>query len=340
MKTFSVNMVNFKGQIKYLSKIPNTNKIYISDYKDSQKISQDCTEYLANIGRESDTIEKTLGIFHSKATNGVYYTDPLEKVSDELRSKVDYIIYDNKPKYPDLEKEIKESFLGSENNSYEKQFEAVRDYYQRLEAAADKEMKKTDANLPFDFYNDRIKFARLKQQEAQEALNLCMSGSDLITKKKNIQFEIKYKQALLYNEKRNLEETKALLKELPFQKRIRKEELDLMKSKVEFLKKAVAINQRLAQRYPRHIEESKKENEELTVKIKKLEQDIISKQTTVWGFASAILKCKKDIIKSPKLFAELEKEINLKKATLENIKKELMPKFNELKKFYIIHKLI
>ena len=56
-----------------------------------------------NSGRR---IEKTLGGFHNDITGKIYYTDPLEKVNDNLREMVDYVVYDDEPKFPDINNEV------------------------------------------------------------------------------------------------------------------------------------------------------------------------------------------------------------------------------------------
>ena len=52
---------------------------------------------------KNSSIDKTLGSYHSNQTGRAYYADPLEPITDAIRDRVDYIIYDNEPSYPKIE---------------------------------------------------------------------------------------------------------------------------------------------------------------------------------------------------------------------------------------------
>ena len=85
-------------------------------------------------------IEKTLGGFHNNITGKIYYTDPLEKVNDNLREMVDYVVYDEEPKFPDINHEVSKLYFGTDGDKWgmERRFKASKDYFYRLEMADSK----------------------------------------------------------------------------------------------------------------------------------------------------------------------------------------------------------
>ena len=85
-------------------------------------------------------MEKTLGSFHSNITGDVYYADPLEKVSDEIRERVDYVVYDNEPPFPDIEREVSKNYFEPMpfGSGVEGKFDDFREYFYRLEMADSK----------------------------------------------------------------------------------------------------------------------------------------------------------------------------------------------------------
>ncbi len=77
--------------------------------------------------------ETTLGAYHADQKNRVYFADPMEPISDNIKENADKIIYDNEPSYPDVNKEVSRNYFGAERKNYKNDFEEVRQYYYRRE---------------------------------------------------------------------------------------------------------------------------------------------------------------------------------------------------------------
>ena len=74
---------NFKGQFAY-----NYNESTLKNNKLWQKNS---------------SVEQTLGAYHVNKTSQAYFADPMEPISDAIKEKVDYVVYDNEPAYPEID---------------------------------------------------------------------------------------------------------------------------------------------------------------------------------------------------------------------------------------------
>ena len=80
----------------------------------------------------NSSIEKTLGSHHSYRKDKVYFAAPMEFISDDIKERVDFVVYDNEPSYPTID-EVKRNYLGTNRTDYRKHFENVREYYYRRE---------------------------------------------------------------------------------------------------------------------------------------------------------------------------------------------------------------
>ncbi len=100
----------------------------------------------------NSSIENTLPYRKGYVTDRVYFADPEETITDQTKKDHDYIVYDNRPKYPRLE-EVKKNYFGfdyipkeykSTDNAtdYGQYFKTIAEYYYRLEAADRKELEK------------------------------------------------------------------------------------------------------------------------------------------------------------------------------------------------------
>lgn len=115
----------------------------ISPIKSATSFSGRTTDYNINRGKEdlkrnsywqkNSSIEEALGTYHNNKTGKVYFADPMEYVSDRIKDSVDYIVYDNEPSYPDVNKEVRENYLGRLRKDFKKDFEEIRNYYYRRE---------------------------------------------------------------------------------------------------------------------------------------------------------------------------------------------------------------
>lgn len=114
--------------------------------------------------------EKTLDVLHSNRTNQIYFADPMESVSLDIKKEVDYVVYDNEPAYPDLDKELKNAYLGDDKYDYSRQFENIRDYFNRRENAG---------------WANKAE-AQYQQWQSAECLKLYNQAKDLIRDKNQL----------------------------------------------------------------------------------------------------------------------------------------------------------
>jgi hypothetical protein len=120
------------------------------------------------------TIEKTLGVSHKVPRNSVYFADPMEFVSNDMKYNVDYVVYDNEPAYPAIE-DIGKNYLDKNRTNYREKFERVRDYFYRREMGG-------HANS-----NE----AKYQQWQAAECIRLYDKAGDLRYKKETAEDELK-----------------------------------------------------------------------------------------------------------------------------------------------------
>ncbi len=115
----------------------------ISPIKTATSFFGRTTDYNINRGKEdlkrnsywqkNSSVEELLGTYHNNKTGKVYFADPMENVNDRIKDSVDYIVYDNEPSYPDVNREVRENYLGRLRKNFKKDFEEIRNYYYRRE---------------------------------------------------------------------------------------------------------------------------------------------------------------------------------------------------------------
>ena len=115
MKLLPINNVIFAGR-----EVPYSSKIGESGLKNMSGFYPD------------SSVETTLGAYHSQPKNMAYFADPMEFVTDDIKERVDYVVYDNEPSYPKVE-DVKKNYLENNRTDYRKQFEGIREYYYRRE---------------------------------------------------------------------------------------------------------------------------------------------------------------------------------------------------------------
>jgi len=112
----------------------NTNA-KIQSFKGTTEIYYGAKPYLS--GNEkyypNSSIEKTLDTFHLNRTGKIYFADPMEQVSEKQKKEVDYVVYDNEPSYPNINEEVKKTYLTKTDENYRSRFEQIRDYFYRRE---------------------------------------------------------------------------------------------------------------------------------------------------------------------------------------------------------------
>ena len=151
---------------------------------------------------KNSSVEKTLGSHHSNPKNIVYFADPLEPITDKIKDKVDFVVYDNEPSYPTLEN-VRRNYLENNRTNYRTQFEEIRDYYYRREMGG---FAKVDE-------------AKYQQWQASECIGLYDKAGDLRYKKEKAEDVIQELksdraniEAGITNTKQELEQQKELLK--------------------------------------------------------------------------------------------------------------------------------
>ncbi len=147
---------------------------------------------------KNSSIEKTLGSHHSQIRNRVYFASPMEFVPDRIKDRVDFVVYDNEPSYPEIE-DVRKNYLENNRTDYRKQFEEVREYYYRREMGGHADVNE----------------AKYQQWQAAECTRIYDRAGDLRFKKESAEDEIK----AFHSEKKSLQAGIAsTIKELEAQK--------------------------------------------------------------------------------------------------------------------------
>ena len=164
----------------------------------------------------SSLIEATIGWNHKVPREKVYFADPMEPISEDLKRSVDYVVYDNEPEYPEIE-DVRKNYLEHNRTNYRKKFEEIREYFYRREMGG--------------FAN--VEEAKNEQRKAAECTGFYDRAGDLRYKKETTEDEISKLSA-----KRNAiqEGINSTLKEVEAQKKL-KISIDTHIDNLEKLKK-------------------------------------------------------------------------------------------------------
>ena len=145
----------------------------------------------------NSSVEENLGKYHSNKTGKIYFADPMEPVSNELKHEADYIVYDNEPAYPDVNNEISKNYFGTERVNYREQFENIRDYFYRREQAG---------------WADKAE-AQYQQWQAAECINLYDKAGDLRYQKETLEDEVSNANDKIKQTENSISLTKDLITE-------------------------------------------------------------------------------------------------------------------------------
>ncbi len=261
---------------------------------------------------KNSSIDKTLGSYHLNQTGRAYYADPLEPITDAIRDRVDYIVYDNEPSYPRIE-DVETNYLGKNRTNYRNDFEEVRNYYYRREMAghadkAEAQYQQWQAAECTGFY-DRAGNARYRKENLEDGIE-------------NINRTIKDK------EKENLELTASA--------RRSEEEKCLLEIKQ---KNYQAKNDKYSELDKLAVQTIDKDKEEINFiksQIDNMKNNIKKCQEKIKICIANIDYCKKKIELNKSDIVVLNKDKQTKTNLIsEIIEKELKPMFNSLKEFYI-----
>lgn len=292
MKIFSVKNLTFKGQERPV-------------YYGEPEIKN------SGLWHPNSSIDRTLGSYHTNPTNKAYYADPMEPVSDAIKERVDYVVYDNEPKYPDVNNEVSKNYFGSERKNYKKDFAEIRDYYYRREMGgfadkADAQYQQWQAAECIRLYDKGGHLRYLKETTEDEIKNIqadiAGKKADLPAKEAELEKQKSLKTSL--NKKiKNLSEKESKYNEL---KELTKNDLDKNSEETVFISSQISKTRRSLAKYQLQLENCQK--------------DIASLRNYIQGF--------------PKMIQSLEGQIKTKKNMVEDFKAKLIPLFDELKNFY------
>ena len=144
--------------------------------------------------------EKTLGSYHTDEKYKIYYADPLEKVSDAIKDQVDYVFYDDEPRFPDIEKEVSTRYFYEPKpfqENYGDSMNEYRKYFYRMEMSDAKhanhyenllrsDIDINDSKEKLDYYRARIADAKYNQETAAGCMDIYGEASEKIGQKDNI----------------------------------------------------------------------------------------------------------------------------------------------------------
>ena len=148
-------------------------------------------------------MEKTLDSFHKNITGKIYYADPLEKVNDNLREMVDYVVYDDEPKFPDINNEVSKLYFGTDGDKWEiqKRFKDSKDYFYRLEMADSKtvgeyeqkawnDFDRENSRRNAEYFKAHVNDAKYNQETIANCEAILQESDGLRYKKDRLAYEI------------------------------------------------------------------------------------------------------------------------------------------------------
>ncbi len=173
----------------------------------------------------NSSIENIKNNHRDYETHRAYFADPEEVIDDAKRRDFDFIVYDNRPKYPRLEELKKNYFFDNAffdkkihgywwtseyeyATNYGEYFDTIREYYERLEAADVKEyfnqkhiakVKNINNDEKIGYYGARLEQSRHQQKLAEEARNIFNESAHLFMEKDDAKKKVKfYKDEIRY----------------------------------------------------------------------------------------------------------------------------------------------
>lgn len=313
---YSLKNTAFNGITKYIS---------YSDNKNNAKAGHPNPE---------PEVEKTMGAFRETPINRVYWASPLEDVSDSIKSKHDYIVYDHEPSYPRVEEEVSKRYFENDRHDYSQDFADVKNYYYRMEISDRRE--KSDFYVYSKDYKqreERIPVAQYQQWQAAECIGIYEEAKPLLQQKDNAFDMIDKLKQRLKNLPNEIKVNEKILTDSKIAKANAEEDLNLIKKK-ESLARVVESFDEKAKQSPRirdlfgaekkAFESNKVEDEGL----------MASTIALIAALQAKIEECEQKKIDLPKLYDSIPKDIKYWEAKIEGLKAKLIPHFDKLKNFY------
>lgn len=136
-------------------------------------------------------IENTIEKFRTKPSGKIYYADPLEVVSDNIREIVDFVVYDDEPKFPDINNDISKLYFYNPKRDYYDEIDKFRQYFYRLEMSESKTVadyrkqywsnNRSEAmREKIDYHNAHVADAKYNQETAATCLNIMDEAKETI----------------------------------------------------------------------------------------------------------------------------------------------------------------
>ena len=277
---------------------------------------------------KNSTVEKTLDSYHTNQSNYAYFAEPLEPVSDLIKERVDYVVYDNEPAYPDID-EVSTNYFGRLRKNFKEMFEEVRLYFYRREMGG--------------FAN--VEEAKDKQREAAECTRMYDAAGDLRYQKERAEDVVQERQeekirltrylADTTNELSDKVNTKDLIeKHTANLTKLKKTYQELIKSSEASAPNEEALSKKLKD--DSHIipyvitdehTKNKKQLSDLETSIQRLEKLREESIKTIQSLKARISGIKANI-------EQTEAKIESTNAFIDECKAKLIPLFDELKNFY------
>lgn len=183
-----------------------------------------------NSGRR---MEETIGTFHPYWTKKIYYADPLEQVSDFIKERADYIVYDDEPALFDVDNKVsKMYFFPSEQSAHDEYLDNLkksREYFYRIEMMDQKAVKgyANDAEK-VAYFQAHIKDAQYNQETIATAENIFKEALPKIQEKNHYYFRAGIIEGDIQNRTAEISKAEHELKQ-------REEMQAILKSKVDNL---------------------------------------------------------------------------------------------------------
>ena len=320
MQGYSTNSTAFKGFTKYF--VEHRNQKFLTDYK--PVYGCEGSEEFAKLEHPNPNpeVEKTLGAFRATPAKTVYWADPLENVSDRIKSEHDYVVYDHEPSYPKVNEEVSKRYFADERHDFGEDFAHVRDYYYRLQMADDRNFDRW--RIPADQY---------QQWQAAECLNIYQQAEPLLKEKDSQHDTIKSLATRLEGLPQEIEENDKKLRILSVVKAESEDNVKLIKEKENLRTRVEELatnkeNGEYAQILMAREYEVFKQTKNSDEKYLKNELEKIK------NIEEEIKKCEIAKIELPKLFDSIPVSIKACEAKIADLKAQLIPHFDKLKNFY------
>ena len=259
----------------------------------------------------ASSIEKTQGVYHSDSTGKVYYAAPMEKVDNNTKMAVDYVIYDNEPGYPALE-EVKDRFLGTSKKDLAQEFEEQRAYYYRREMGG------------FADVNE----AKYHQWQSETCKGIYNDAIPTIMEKESLQNDITTIDEIIDN-------NKAKIKELESEKSLQEAEKNLLEKKqLNYSQKDIRYGA-LKDYAMETIERDEKEISFINEQIKKMKQNIAECSKKIKACILNIYAIDTEAENLNKQNVKLLKTKEAKTAALQDVlERVLKPMYEKISGFY------